>query len=183
MVTSQSNHLPAEVWRLIITHLGGPAPEYKDQLHMWTECRLVSKAFRYAIETYFIKYLVRNNLMRLEAVAVHESPQHWDFRVAGCVQTRFQRLSHDGEMLIFVFVTGSNGSDAVHAFFEHDSRWQFGFLQMCAHTRYGNIPINLVEDGKLEFEWKKYLTVGMTQSEPCGGPCCGWVSRFWLALV
>ncbi len=174
-VTSHINEVPAEIWRIVIENLAGRA-QHRDQMYLWNRCRLVSKHFKNAVETFFVRYFLHNNNLRVEAVTCHETPSHWDFRVAGCFETRFNRISDDGNIAIF-HAKNQNGGNLLKSYFVDDPKpdWQYCFMQMCMHTQYGNVRIRVNDEGDVEFDWRKLFTANLAERRLCHRPGCGWV--------
>ena len=163
--------LPPELWRLILLTFHSPLLNCFDEkvaIHLWMQCRLVSKQFKHEIETLFISAHLPNMLMYVDIVSYYDGINYCFYHVVNRRQIWFVGLAENKDLGIARVeneyyrgllepLGGPNGERMM----PYQSAHMFRYGLHGVHS-----PAAIRDDLDIEFDWRALLTGIFTQEQP-----------------
>lgn len=163
--------LPPELWRLILLTFHTPllnCYDEKNAIHLWMQCRLVSKQFKHEIETLFISARLPNMLMYVDIVSCYDGINYCFYHLVNRPQTQFVGLTENKDLGIARVeneycrgllepLGGLNG----------ERKMPYQSAHIFRHGLHGaHSPAAIRDDLDIEFDWRALLTGSFTQEQP-----------------
>lgn len=101
MTSTLSLSLPPELWRMILSTFRSSLLECFDEenvTYLWTQCRLVSKQFKYEIEIMFIDAHLPKMVLCVDIISCYDGIEYCFYDVVNRRQTTFVGLAENRDV-------------------------------------------------------------------------------------